>query len=103
MGSPAGNNDDTLASWGRRFSVNPRNPFKLLGAVGEDLQGAIQMVPPEGLIDLRKREGVTPLSREVLAERFAELIRDPAAAQFARGGGEQFSLAGAQRKRRSTS
>jgi len=92
-------NDDTLASWGRRFSVNPRNPFKLLGAVGEDLQGAIQMVPPEKLDDLKKREGITPLSRDTLAERFAELIRDPAATQFARGGGGQFSLAGAQRKK----
>lgn len=92
-------NDDTLVSWGRRFAVNPRNPFKLLGAVGEDLQGAIQMVAPGELDDLKKREGVTPLSRDVLAERFAELIRDPAATQFAQGGGGQFSLAGAQRKK----
>jgi len=91
-------NDDTLNSWGRRFGVNPRNPFNLLGEVGEDLQGAIQIVPKDEIGDLKKREGTTPLSREVLAKSFAELIRDPGAIQFAPGGG-QFSLAGAQRKK----
>ncbi len=91
-------NDDTLNSWGRRFGVNPRNPFALLSEVGEDLQGAIQMAPPEKLGELKKREGVTPLSRDVLKEKFAALIRDPGAIQFAPGGG-QFSLAGAQRKK----
>ena len=91
-------NDDTLANWGRRFGVNPRNPFSLLGEVGEDLQGAIQMVPPDKLDHLKKREGITPLSRDALAEGFAELLRDPGATQFTTGGG-QFSLAGAQRKK----
>jgi len=91
-------NDDTLNSWGRRFGVNPRNPFALLSEVGEDLQGAIQMVPPEKLGALKKREGVTPLSRNVLEESFAALIRDPGAIQFTPGGG-QFSLAGAKRKK----
>lgn len=91
-------NDDTLAALGRHFGVNPRNPFALLSAVGEDLQGAVQMVPPDQLDDLKKREGVTPLSREAIAEGFAELLRDPGAIQFTRSGG-QFSLAGAQRKK----
>ena len=81
-------NDDTLNSWGRRFGVNPRNPFALLSEVGEDLQGAIQMVSPEKLGELKKREGVTPLSRDVLKESFAALIRDPGAIQFAPGGGQ---------------
>lgn len=84
-------NDDTLNNWGKRFGVNPRNPFALLGEVGEDLQGAIQMVPPEKIDELKKREGVTLLSRDVLAKSFAELLRDPGAIQFAPGGG-QFSL-----------
>jgi HipA-like C-terminal domain len=74
------------------------NPFSLLSEVGEDLQGAIQMVPPEKLGALKKREGVTPLSRNVLEESFAALIRDPGAILFTPGGG-QFSLAGAQRKK----
>lgn len=91
-------NDDTLNNWGRRFGVNPRNPFNLLGEVGEDLQGAIQIVLKDKIGDLKKREGTTPLSRDVLAKSFAVLIRDPGAIQFAPGGG-QFSLAGAQRKK----
>jgi serine/threonine-protein kinase HipA len=91
-------NDDTLDNWGRRFGVSPRNPFALLTNVGEDLQGAIQMVPPEKLPELKKREGATLLSRETLAQRFDELMRDPGAVQFTQGGG-QFSLAGAQRKK----
>jgi serine/threonine-protein kinase HipA len=90
--------DDTLAQWGKRYGVSPRNPFALLSHIGEDLQGAIQMVPPDHVADLRKREGITLLSRELLAKSFAELIRDPGATQFAEGGG-QFSLAGAQRKK----
>jgi serine/threonine-protein kinase HipA len=90
--------DETLNQWGKRFSVSPRNPFGLLSHVGEDLQGAIQMVTPERADDLKKREGITFLSREALAKSFAELIRDPGATQFAQGGG-QFSLAGAQRKK----
>jgi serine/threonine-protein kinase HipA len=96
VGSP--DNDDTLNQWGKRFSVSPRNPFALLSFIGEDLQGAIQMVPPDKVEDLKRREGVTPLSRETLAVRFAELLRDPGATQFTSGGG-QFSLAGAQRKK----
>lgn len=91
-------NDDTLNSWGRRFGVNPRNPFGLLAAVGEDLQGAVQMVPPAKVSELSAREGITLLPPATLAERFAELVRDPGAVQFADKGG-QFSLAGAQRKK----
>jgi serine/threonine-protein kinase HipA len=56
------------------------------------------MVPPEKLGDLKKREGATLLSPIVLAESFAQLIRDPGATQFVAGGG-RFSLAGAQRKK----
>ena len=87
-------NDDTLTNWGKHFGVTPRNPFALLSAVGEDLQGAIQMVPPEKLDALKKRDGVTLLSQELLASSFATLLRDPGAVQFTRDGG-QFSLGGA--------
>lgn len=91
-------NDDTLGSLARQYNVSPRNPFSLLAEIGEDLQGAIQMVPPGKLGDLKKREGVTPLSQAMLVEGFAKLVRDPGAIQFAKGGG-RFSLAGAQRKK----
>ncbi len=88
----------TLTAWATRFGASPRNPFSLLSHVGEDLQGAVQMVPPERLPTLRQREGTTRLSPEVLAERFLDLMRQPGSTQFAPGGG-QFSLAGAQPKK----
>lgn len=91
-------NEATLASWGRRFGVSPRNAFALLTHIGEDLQGAIQLVPPEGLEALRSREGVTRLSRETLENALRNLMRDPGATQFTEHGG-QFSLAGAQPKK----
>ncbi len=88
----------TLAAWGTRFGASPRNPFALLTHVGEDLQGAVQMVPPERLPSLRQREGTTRLSAEILAEKFIDLMRQPGSTQFTEGGG-QFSLAGAQPKK----
>jgi serine/threonine-protein kinase HipA len=51
--------DETLAQWGKRYGVSPRNPFALLSHIGEDLQGAIQMVRPDSVANLRKREGIT--------------------------------------------
>lgn len=40
-------NEAILARWGQRFQVSPRNAFALLGAVGEDCAGAIQLATPE--------------------------------------------------------
>ena len=91
-------NAETLAQWGRHYDVNPRNAFALLGAVGEDLPGAVQIVKPEKVPELESRGAVIFLSREKLAERFADLMRNPGSTQFTEGGG-QFSLAGAQRKK----
>ena len=88
----------TLSAWGSRFGASPRNALALLTHVGEDLQGAVQMVLPERLPSLRQRQGVTRLSPETLSERFRELMRQPGSTQFAPGGG-QFSLAGAQPKK----
>lgn len=91
-------NDETLNQWGRRFGVSPRNSFAVLTHVGEDLSGAVQVVPPDKLEDLKRREGITRLSEKTLKRRFADLMRMPGATQFTRDGG-QFSLAGAQRKK----
>ncbi|MEL7049115.1 MAG: HipA N-terminal domain-containing protein, partial [Pseudomonadota bacterium] len=91
-------NEATLAAWGRRFGVSPRNAFALLKHVGEDLQGAIQIVPPENISHIRKREGITRLSSKTLNDAFQVLIRNPGATQFTEQGG-QFSLAGAQPKK----
>lgn len=88
----------TLEAWGRTFQVSPRNPFALLAHVGEDLAGAVQMVPPERLENLRQREGATRLSPATLSERFKELMRQPGLIEFAPGGG-RFSLPGAQPKK----
>jgi serine/threonine-protein kinase HipA len=90
--------ENTLAAWGKRFGVSPRNPFALLAHVGEDLQGAVQMVPPEHLSSLRQREGTTRLSAETLANGFRDMMRHPGSTQFSADAG-QFSLAGAQPKK----
>jgi len=91
-------NEMTLATWGRRFGVSPRNAFALLSHIGEDLQGAIQIVSPDNLDEIRKREGVTRLSTAMLDQAFRLLIKDPGATQFTETGGS-FSLAGAQPKK----
>jgi serine/threonine-protein kinase HipA len=90
-------NELTLIQLGRRYGVSPGNPFALLGARGEDLQGAVQMVPADRIGTLEKRKGVTWLTADALAERFKALTRDPSATDFTQDGGK-FSLAGAQRK-----
>jgi serine/threonine-protein kinase HipA len=93
-------NDRVLETWGRRFQVSPRNPFRLLANVGEDCAGAVQFVRPERLDPLRTE----PAAREVewlteddLAERLRTLRADRAAWRTATDTG-QFSLAGAQPK-----
>ena len=90
-------NEMTLAAWGRCFGVSPRNAFALLSHIGEDLPGAIQIVPPENLDDIRKRGGVTGLSTAMPDHAFRLLVKAPGATQFTETGGK-FSLAGAQPK-----
>ena len=89
--------EPTLERIGKQFNVSPRSPFALLANIGEDLQGAIQIVPADKVAELKLRKGVTLLTRDALARRFIELMRDPAATHFTEDGGK-FSLAGAQRK-----
>lgn len=93
-------NDRVLETWGRRFQVSPRNPFRLIANVGEDCAGAVQFVRPDRLEPLRTE----PAAREVewlteddLAERLRTLRADHAAWRTATDAG-QFSLAGAQPK-----
>jgi serine/threonine-protein kinase HipA len=90
--------EGTLNAWGQRFGVSPRNPFALIQHVGEDLQGAVQMVPADKLEAIHARGGATRLNAKQLEKGFAALMRHPASTQFALGGG-QFSLAGAQPKK----
>ena len=92
-------NEVILARWGQRFQVSPRNAFALLGAVGEDCAGAIQLVCPERVDEILRSDGqhVDWLTEGEVAERLRILRRDQAAWRVARDNG-QFSLAGAQPK-----
>lgn len=92
-------NEAILARWGQRFQVSPRNPFALLAHVGEDCAGAIQIVKPERVNDLRTNQAghVEWLRDEDIAERIRLLRQDQAAWRIAHDTG-QFSLAGAQPK-----
>jgi len=39
--------EPTLERWGLQYGVSPRNPFALLGHVGMDAAGAVQILPPD--------------------------------------------------------
>jgi serine/threonine-protein kinase HipA len=91
-------NELILSRWGARFHVSPRNPFALLGHVGEDCPGAIQLVPPERAeAILAKRGTIQWLSEVDVAQRLRSLKEDPSAWRKSNDAG-QFSLAGAQPK-----
>ena len=92
-------NEAILARWGQRFHVSPRNAFALLGAVGEDCPGAIQLVRPDRVEEILQDDSqqVEWLTEADVAERLRTLRRDQAAWRLPRDAG-QFSLAGAQPK-----
>lgn len=92
-------NEMILNRWGQRFHVSPRNVFALLGAVGEDCAGAIQLAAPERVPALLEADqgAVEWLSTSDIAERLALLRKDQSAWRAA-GDTGQFSLAGAQPK-----
>ncbi|MFN4041914.1 MAG: type II toxin-antitoxin system HipA family toxin [Brevundimonas sp.] len=92
-------NELVIARWARHFQISPKNPFALIGAVGEDCAGAVQFVRPERLAALQDgvEDSVDWLDRRQVAERLKALREDQAAWRAARDTG-QFSLAGAQPK-----
>jgi serine/threonine-protein kinase HipA len=92
-------NDQVLATWGRRFGVSARNPFALLAHVGEDCAGAVQFVRPERLDAARRlrRGDIEWITEADIAARLRALAVDPAAGRQAHDHG-QFSLAGAKPK-----
>ncbi|MEZ5973211.1 MAG: type II toxin-antitoxin system HipA family toxin [Hyphomonadaceae bacterium] len=89
---------NVLESLGRRYGVSHRSPFALIAHIGEDLAGAVQMVPPGKVDDLRKREGTTQITDAKLAKFLEELVLDPGQTQITEDAGF-FSLAGAQAKK----
>lgn len=92
-------NEQIIQDWSRRFQVSARQPFGLIGAVGEDCAGAVQFVLPDRLdaVTSGDRDGVKWLTDAEVAERLAGLRSNKGA--WRRAGDEgQFSLAGAQPK-----
>jgi len=92
-------NELIIQEWARRFQVSARQPFGLIGAVGEDCAGAIQFVTPDRVETILSGalDWIEWLSTADVAERLAGL-RTNRGAWRRPGDGGQFSLAGAQPK-----
>lgn len=92
-------NEAVLQRWGQRFGVSPRNVLALLGHVGEDCAGAVQIVRPDRLAAIREPRPleVDWLDEADIAARLRALRADPAQGRRP-GDTGQFSLAGAQPK-----
>lgn len=88
---------DTLRQIAAEHGISSRNPFGLTGVRGEDLPGAVQMVPPDSIYDLKGREGVNRISEVELARLLRNLQRASGATHIGEDSGF-FSLAGAQPK-----
>jgi serine/threonine-protein kinase HipA len=85
--------------WGRRFQVSARNPFALLGHVGRDAAGAVQVLPVD--VDPPdagpRSENVRRLSEEELFDMLRDLTVRDAGWEVGQASG-RWSLAGAQNK-----
>jgi hypothetical protein len=80
-------NDKVLERWARTYHASARNPFALLGHVGEDCAGAVQFITPDRVESQLAREGgVTWMSEAEVADRIRLLRRDPAAWHIATTG-----------------
>jgi serine/threonine-protein kinase HipA len=92
-------NEQIIQEWARRFQVSARQPFGLIGAVGEDCAGAVQFVAPERVAAVigGEADGVDWLTEAEVGERLAGLRTNRGAWRRA-GDSGQFSLAGAQPK-----
>lgn len=92
-------NEHIIRDWARRFHVSARQPFGLIGAVGEDCAGAVQFVQPDRIEAVLNGEGdeIEWLSEADVSERLAAL-RLHRGAWRRDGDAGQFSLAGAQPK-----
>jgi serine/threonine-protein kinase HipA len=91
-------NEDVKRGIARHFGLASATPFRLVGAIGEDLAGAVQIVPPSGTDALKKRQGVVPISEAVLGAYLDSLRRTPGMGPISEDAG-RFSLAGAQAKK----
>lgn len=88
----------TLAAIASAHSVSVRSAFALVAAVGEDLAGAVQIVPPNRLNALKTREGVVQIPEAKLARFLDDIIANQGPLNISDDAGF-FSLAGAQAKK----
>jgi serine/threonine-protein kinase HipA len=90
--------ENVLQQWGRRFHVSISHPLGLLANVGQDVPGAMRIVPTgDAAVDGTRNDEVEWLSEADVAERLRNVRRDKAA-WLGPGNGARWSLAGAQPK-----
>jgi serine/threonine-protein kinase HipA len=89
--------EETLRQIAAEHNISSRNPFALVGVRGEDLQGAVQIVPPDRIAHLRKRERITRISEKELSDLLVNRQRAVGSTRIGEDSGF-FSLAGAQAK-----
>jgi serine/threonine-protein kinase HipA len=89
--------EDVLRQIAQEHGISSRNAFALAGVRGEDLPGAIQIIPPERIPHLRRRERVVRISEVDLAELLQNRLRAVGRTHIGEDSGF-FSLAGAQAK-----
>jgi serine/threonine-protein kinase HipA len=88
----------TLAALARAHAVSVRSAFALVEAVGEDLAGAVQIVPPHRLDALKTREGIVQIPEARLARFLEDIVANQGPLNISDDAGF-FSLAGAQAKK----
>lgn len=92
--------EEALAAIARRYSVSANNPFALLGHVGVDAAGAIQLVPPGRPASdaVLNRSHVRRVDDEEVAIMLSRVVSEYAEGAPYYDAGGRFSLAGAQPK-----
>ncbi|MES2437712.1 MAG: type II toxin-antitoxin system HipA family toxin [Verrucomicrobiota bacterium] len=90
-------NPYTLESWGKRFHVSSRDPFRLLAHVGEDCAGAVRFLKENGDDPGGRESRVRWIAERDLEDRVRSLLKNHGSTRLA-GDTGQFSLAGAQPK-----
>lgn len=91
-------NDDVKRAIARRYGLKSATPFRLAGAIGEDMAGAVQLVASDRLAALKKRQGGAQIKESDLAEYLAALREAPGQINITEDAG-RFSLASARPKK----
>lgn len=92
-------NELILERWARQWRISARNPLALLGRVGEECAGAVQLVTPDRVESVLSTAApaVEWLTAAEVAERLRQVRLDPSRGRR-EGDAGQFSLPGAQPK-----